>query len=128
MSTSMVQADCPSCRASLRVPAEWLGVSRPGDPTLRIERVVCDGPPAEAIIALAEKLGCELIVLGAQGYDRLLTGPVAQEVLRRASCPVLCLPTSSPAPTSTSTSASTLADGVFATPSPTDLSAFFAAE
>jgi nucleotide-binding universal stress UspA family protein len=101
------------------VPGEWLGASRPGDPGLKVERVVRGGPAAEAIVSLAEELGCELIVLGShgrEGVELLLMGSVAQEVLRRAACPVLCLPTPTPVPTSTAVA--------FAAASPTGIASF----
>jgi nucleotide-binding universal stress UspA family protein len=71
------------------------------DPTVRVEIVSRAGPPAEAIVGLADELGCELIVIGDDtrsrlGVERLLTGSVAQDVLRHAVCPVLCLPGPTP--------------------------------
>lgn len=48
--------------------------------------------PAEAIVSYAEEHDIDLIVLGThgrRGLRRLLIGSVAEEVLRRASCPVL---------------------------------------
>ncbi len=48
--------------------------------------------PAEEIIALAEKLGVGLIVVGSRGRGRIrraLTGRVSDRVVRRARCPVL---------------------------------------
>lgn len=50
------------------------------------------GDPAEEIIALAEDLHPDLIVIGSRGHGRLaglLLGSVAQKVLAHASCPVL---------------------------------------
>jgi nucleotide-binding universal stress UspA family protein len=41
---------------------------------------------------VAEEIPCELIVMGTHGrtgLGRLLTGSVAEQVLRRAACPVL---------------------------------------
>jgi nucleotide-binding universal stress UspA family protein len=74
---------------------------RPVDPTLRVEHAVRTGPAAEAIVRLAEELACELIVIGAHGVGEgcgRLSGGVAQDVLRQAACPVLCLPAATPAP------------------------------
>ncbi|MGE3819019.1 MAG: universal stress protein [Isosphaeraceae bacterium] len=51
----------------------------------------------EAIIGLADEIACELIVIGTGGLGgeaSLWLGEVAQEVLKRAVCPVLCLPAS----------------------------------
>ena len=71
------------------------------DPTIRIEVVARRGPAVEAVVGLADELGCELIVMGddgqgCEGIERLLVGNVGQEVLRHAACPVLCLPVAGP--------------------------------
>ena len=45
-----------------------------------------------AILRTQAKFGCDLIVLGTHGRSgvrRWLTGSVAEEVIRRAPCPVL---------------------------------------
>ena len=49
---------------------------------------------AGAILRVAKELGCDLIAMGThgrRGLDRLLTGSVAETVLRKAHCPVLTL-------------------------------------
>lgn len=50
-----------------------------------------EGPPAEVILALAEHLGADLIVVGRRAgrVRRLMTGSVSGRVARRAPCPVL---------------------------------------
>ncbi len=61
---------------------------------LRIEAVVVGGPPAEAILAFARNGQFDLVVLGTHGHSgwrRLLLGSVAEEVLRRAECPVVTI-------------------------------------
>ena len=48
--------------------------------------------PAEAIVACARELDVELIVMGKHhlGFvEHLLTGSVAEKVMRHAPCPVL---------------------------------------
>lgn len=53
---------------------------------------ILEGPPAEAILAVAENSGCDLIVLGTRGYGQLagmLLGSVSQKVLANATLPVL---------------------------------------
>ncbi len=48
--------------------------------------------PAEEILRLTQTLSCDLVVMGTHGktgLGRLLTGSVAEEVLRKARCPVL---------------------------------------
>ncbi len=50
------------------------------------------GYPADEIVAAAEELGSGLIVIGTHGRSglkRLILGSVAEDVLRRAPCPVL---------------------------------------
>lgn len=56
------------------------------------EFVASVGPPAEAIVGLAEKVGADIIVVGTRkkGFlERLVEGSVNQNVLRRATCDVL---------------------------------------
>jgi len=48
--------------------------------------------PAEAIVEYARRIEADLIVMGTHGrtgLDRLLTGSVAEHVVRSAPCPVL---------------------------------------
>jgi nucleotide-binding universal stress UspA family protein len=58
------------------------------------EIAVADGPPAQAIIAQAQQIDAELVVVGTagrKGIDRLLLGSVAQAVVRDAPCSVLVI-------------------------------------
>jgi nucleotide-binding universal stress UspA family protein len=74
-------------------PMPWPQAS---DPQLRVEHRVTEGDPADEILRLAEALHCDLIVMGTHGRTglrRLLTGSVAEAVLRRAACPVLVVRT-----------------------------------
>ncbi len=53
---------------------------------------IMEGPPAEAILAVSEGSGCDLIVLGTRGYGQLagmLLGSVSHKVLANATLPVL---------------------------------------
>ena len=53
---------------------------------------VTDQPPAEGILATAKGKGCDLIVLathGRRGFDRILIGSRANEVLTYSKVPVL---------------------------------------
>ena len=65
------------------------------DPHIRdiyIKSELVDGDPVHMILARAEELGCDLIVMGTHGrtgLGRLLMGSVAEAVMRRAACPVL---------------------------------------
>lgn len=58
---------------------------------VRLESDVREGKPAVEIVAAAEELHTELIVIGTHGRSRLdhfLLGSVAERVLRRAPCHV----------------------------------------
>jgi len=64
----------------------------PADPKVPVEHRLLLGSPAGAIVHLAEKENVELIVMpthGRTGLMRLLMGSVAEEVVRKAKCPVL---------------------------------------
>jgi nucleotide-binding universal stress UspA family protein len=57
-----------------------------------IEHRLADGDPAAEILRVAEESPCDLIVMGTHGrtgLGRLLTGSVAEQVLRHSACPVL---------------------------------------
>jgi nucleotide-binding universal stress UspA family protein/quercetin dioxygenase-like cupin family protein len=65
---------------------------QPSDPRTRVEHRLAEGDPAAEVLRLSEASRCDLIVLGTHGRTglvRLLTGSVAEEVLRKAECPVL---------------------------------------
>jgi universal stress protein A len=50
------------------------------------------GPPAKEILRFAEEHGVEAIVLGThgrRGFERLVLGSVAEQVMRQARCPVV---------------------------------------
>lgn len=62
----------------------------PGGVTHRLK----EGDPVETILRVAREANCDLIVMGTHGRSalgRLLLGSVAEQVLRKASCPVLTL-------------------------------------
>jgi universal stress protein A len=66
----------------------------PNDAGVRVthEVIVADRPGAAHILDILDKLGCDLIVMGTHGHSsrkHLLFGSVAEEVVRRARCPVL---------------------------------------
>lgn len=57
-----------------------------------IEHRLLEGDPAAVIAETAAETGADLIVMGTHGrtgLTRLVMGSVAEEVLRRAPCPVL---------------------------------------
>jgi nucleotide-binding universal stress UspA family protein len=62
------------------------------DPAVRLEHRLKEGRPAAEILRMADEERCDLIVMGMHGrtgLDRAPIGRVAEEVLRRARCPVL---------------------------------------
>jgi nucleotide-binding universal stress UspA family protein len=64
----------------------------PTDPSVEYEHRLMIGSPASAIVHLAEKEGVDMIVMpthGRTGLLRVLMGSVAEEVVRKAKCPVL---------------------------------------
>ena len=64
----------------------------PTDPAVPCEHRLMVGSPATAIVHLAEQEGVEMIVMpthGRTGLLRVLMGSVAEEVVRKARCPVL---------------------------------------
>jgi nucleotide-binding universal stress UspA family protein len=59
---------------------------------VRLEYVLSEGGAARAILEAAATHGCDLIVMGSHGrtgFSRFLRGSVAEEVVRKAPCPVL---------------------------------------
>jgi len=62
------------------------------DGTVPVDLRVDQGDPAREIIRLARELSCDMIVMGTHGrtgLERLFVGSVAEQVMRKASCPVL---------------------------------------
>lgn len=58
----------------------------------RVHKQILEGPPAEAILAVAETRQVDLIVMGTRGLGRLaglLLGSQSQKVAAHASCPVM---------------------------------------
>jgi universal stress protein A len=52
------------------------------------------GSPADEILEFADRVQIDLIVMGSHGrtgFSRLITGSVAEQVMRRAKCPVLTI-------------------------------------
>ncbi|MGA3098038.1 MAG: universal stress protein [Bryobacteraceae bacterium] len=65
------------------------------------ECIVAESVAPDAILFLARERAISLIVLGThgrRGFDRLMLGSVTERVLRHASCPVLVIPRTAPAP------------------------------
>jgi len=78
----------------------------PSDPSVEFEHRLVIGSPASAILYLAEHEGVELIVMpthGRTGVMRALMGSVAEEVVRKAKCPVLTIKATAKAPAGAAT-------------------------
>lgn len=63
-------------------------------PTVTIEHRMLEGDAATVIVETAAEVAADLIVMGTMGrtgLTRLVMGSVAEEVLRRAPCPVLTI-------------------------------------
>jgi nucleotide-binding universal stress UspA family protein len=59
---------------------------------VRAERRLAEGDAVEETLRVAKEANADLIVMGTHGrtgLGRLLMGSVAEQVMRRASCPVL---------------------------------------
>jgi len=83
----------PIDREGLRTQLEAIASAYP---ELRIECRLAENQPASAILDVARESGCDVIVMGSHGrtgLSRLLMGSVAEQVVRRATCPVLTVKT-----------------------------------
>jgi len=61
----------------------------------KVSALLIQGPTVEKILQEQGRLGADLIVMGSHGHGALfslLVGSVAEGVLRRATCPVLVVP------------------------------------
>jgi nucleotide-binding universal stress UspA family protein len=71
---------------------EELHKAIPPERAVELEYVLGEGDPVTAILEAAAEHHSDLIVLGShgrRGLQRLLHGSVAEEVIRRSTCPVL---------------------------------------
>jgi nucleotide-binding universal stress UspA family protein/quercetin dioxygenase-like cupin family protein len=82
------------------IEGQHLGVQlpwpRPSDSRIQCDHRLAEGDPVEEVLRMADRLPCDMIVMGTHGttgLTRLLAGSVAEEVLRKASCPVLVVKT-----------------------------------
>jgi nucleotide-binding universal stress UspA family protein len=69
---------------------------QPPDPSVPVERRRAEGDPAAEILRTAAETGAGLIVMGTHGRTglrHLLMGSVAEQVVRKAPCPVLTVKT-----------------------------------
>ena len=68
----------------------------PKDPKVQVEHRLTEGDAAIEILRIAGEIKCDLIVMGTHGrtgLGRLLMGSVAEQVVRKAACPVLTVKT-----------------------------------
>jgi nucleotide-binding universal stress UspA family protein len=80
--------EAPNCEAVNRMLTEVL----PTDQAVGYEHRLLHGSPAKSIVDLAAREHVEMIVMpthGRTGVARMLMGSVAEEVVRKAKCPVL---------------------------------------
>ena len=62
------------------------------DPKVQMEHCLREGDPVTEILSQAQELPCDVIIMGTHGrtgLGRLLMGSVAEQVVRKAPCPVL---------------------------------------
>ncbi len=65
------------------------------DAGMPVDVAVLHGEPVPLILAMADSLPADLIVMGTHGtsgFQHLLLGSVTEKVLRKATCPVLTVP------------------------------------
>ena len=68
-------------------------------PELTIETQQISGPPVPEIIKAVKKLAADFIVMGSHGHNAfydLLVGTTTHGVLRKATCPVVIVPSPQP--------------------------------
>ena len=85
----------PSEYDSQRLEEELKGL-QPADAGIAFEHRLEYGDPVAVILRTAQETGADLIVMGTHGRTglrRLLMGSVAEQVVRKATCPVLTVRT-----------------------------------
>jgi nucleotide-binding universal stress UspA family protein len=71
---------------------EKVRVVKPPEPHIPVEHKLVEGDPATEVLRVAKDVGADLIVMGTHGWTglaRLLMGSVAEQVVRKAHCPVV---------------------------------------
>lgn len=84
---------------------KMLHAVRPTDPSVPYEHRLLMGSPGGSLVHFAEKEKVDMIVMpthGRTGLLRLLMGSVAEDVVRKAKCPVLTAKAAVPAETAAS--------------------------
>ncbi|HYV36014.1 MAG TPA: universal stress protein [Gemmataceae bacterium] len=84
----------PPERPTRAAVLEKMNDYEPADEKVRFEYIVADGMPGDEIVRTAKERGVDLIVMGTHGrtgLSRLVMGSVAEDVMRKAPCPVLTM-------------------------------------
>jgi nucleotide-binding universal stress UspA family protein len=92
----LVPTDLPEIRAAAEREFDALQPTVPG---VRLGKLIREGSAPATILAAAREVRADLIVMGTHGrtgLGRLLLGSVAEEVVRKAPCPVLTVKTDAP--------------------------------
>jgi nucleotide-binding universal stress UspA family protein len=98
----------PNPEAFFQEAKEQLNHLKIPNETIDVERRFETGPPAGEILRVAREIPADLIVIGTHGrtgLGRFLMGSVAEQVMRKADCPVLTV--KSPFVTATAPGSST---------------------
>jgi universal stress protein A len=72
----------------------WADYTRRVESIVHAEPLLAEGDIADAIVRAAKERLCNLIVIGTHGRGRLASaviGSVAQSVIHKAACPVMCV-------------------------------------
>lgn len=83
----LLEKNRASAKQEIRQIAAELKASK-----IRVHTVLADGVAFDQILRVARRLRCDLIVIathGRTGLSHVLMGSVAENVVRRAPCPVL---------------------------------------
>jgi nucleotide-binding universal stress UspA family protein len=95
---------------------EMLHERRADDPYITVEhQMLFSGDPAPEILRVAAAIEADMIVMGTHGRSglgRLLMGSVAEQVVRRALCPVVTVKVPLPHPESRATAVTKAADEI----------------
>jgi nucleotide-binding universal stress UspA family protein len=89
----------PQPEENLAVLRARLQQLKPRDPKTLVEHRLIEGDAATEIVQTAVETGCDVIVMGTHGrtgLPRFLMGSVAEQVVRRAPCPVVAVKTPLP--------------------------------
>jgi nucleotide-binding universal stress UspA family protein len=83
-----------STEAAKETATRQLSQLKPPDATVPFEHQMEEGDPSERILHAAKVNQCDLVVMGTHGrtaLGRMLMGSVAEQVVRKAACPVLTI-------------------------------------